>query len=83
MARTITFQPTKGMDEFIEGLVQSGAYNNQSEVIRDALRLLQEKNASSKLEKLRRLIDEGLNSGPAEEWNAESFIREVKREIDG
>ncbi len=59
MARTITFQPSRNMSDFIEGMVNSGDYNNQSEVIRAALRLLQEQNASSKLNQLRLLIDEG------------------------
>lgn len=47
------------MSDFIEGMVNSGDYNNQSEVIRAALRLLQEQNAASKLNQLRLLIDEG------------------------
>ncbi len=59
MARTITFQPSRNMSDFIEDMVNSGDYNNQSEVIRAALRLLQEQNASSKLNQLRLLIDEG------------------------
>lgn len=59
MARTITFQPSSSMSDFIERMVNSGDYNNQSEVIRAALRLLQEQNASSKLHQLRMLIDEG------------------------
>jgi len=62
MARTITFQPSKSMSEFIETMVSSGNYNNQSEVIRAALRLLQEKDASSKLNQLRLLIEEGEQS---------------------
>lgn len=59
MARTITFQPSRNMSNFIERMVNSGDYNNQSEVIRAALRLLQEQNATSKLNQLRLLIDEG------------------------
>lgn len=59
MARTITFQPSGNMSDFIEGMVNSGDYNNQSEVICAALRLLQEQNAFSKLNQLRLLIDEG------------------------
>ncbi|QDG36175.1 type II toxin-antitoxin system ParD family antitoxin [Alteromonas mediterranea] len=50
------------MSEFIETMVSSGNYNNQSEVIRAALRLLQEQNASSKLNQLRLLIEEGEQS---------------------
>ncbi|MEC8786649.1 MAG: type II toxin-antitoxin system ParD family antitoxin, partial [Pseudomonadota bacterium] len=48
--------------EFIEAMVNSGNYNNQSEVIRAALRLLQEQDASSKLNALRLLIEEGEQS---------------------
>ena len=59
MARTITFQPSGNMSDFIERMVNSGDYNNQSEVICAALRLLQEQNAFSKLNQLRLLIDEG------------------------
>ncbi len=47
------------MSDFIERMVNSGDYNNQSEVICAALRLLQEQNAFSKLNQLRLLIDEG------------------------
>jgi antitoxin ParD1/3/4 len=50
------------MGQFIEGLVSSGDFNNQSEVIRAAIRLLEEQTASSKLQQLRNLIDEGDNS---------------------
>ena len=62
MAPTITFQPNPKMGSFIEGLVSSGDFNNQSEVIRAAVRLLEEQTASSKLQQLRSLIDEGDNS---------------------
>ena len=62
MARTITFQPSRSMSELIEAMVSSGNYNNQSEVIRAALRLLQEQDASSKLNALRLLIEEGEQS---------------------
>ncbi len=62
MARTITFPPSRSMSAFIEAMVSSGNYNNQSEVIRAALRLLQEQDASSKLNALRLLIEEGEQS---------------------
>lgn len=66
MSRTITFQPSPQMDKFIESLVNSGDYGNQSEVIRAAIRLLQEKQAKSKITQLRQLIDEGDNSSDVE-----------------
>lgn len=78
MARTITFQPSSSMSEFIETMVQTGDYNNQSEVIRAALRLLQEQNAASKLKQLRNLIDEGDNS----EDDASFSMDKLKRQLN-
>ena len=78
MSRTVTFQPGKELGDFIEGLVESGDYNNQSEVIREGLRLLREKYAGSRLTQLRRLIDEGDNSGYPETWDVEKFLSRMK-----
>ncbi len=83
MARTITFQPSKDLSDFIDGLVQTGSYNNQSEVVREGLRLLQEKNARSKLQELRRLIDEGENSGELATWSADDFLKKLKKKTHG
>jgi antitoxin ParD1/3/4 len=66
------------MSEFIETMVQTGDYNNQSEVIRAALRLLQEQNAASKLKQLRNLIDEGDNS----EDDASFSMDKLKRQLN-
>ncbi|MGE6418741.1 type II toxin-antitoxin system ParD family antitoxin [Alteromonas macleodii] len=78
MARTITFQPSRSMSEFIEAMVSSGNYNNQSEVIRAALRLLQEQDASSKLNALRLLIEEGEQS----EDDINFSIDSLKKRLD-
>lgn len=78
MPRTITFQPSDDLGAFIEGLVQTGGYNNQSEVVRAGLRLLQEQTASSKLKQLQGLIDEGENSGDLVTWNAKDFLARMK-----
>ena len=78
MARTITFQPNEKMSKFIEGLVASGDFNNQSEVIRAGIRLLEEQTAASKLQALRRLIDEGDESP-----DVENFLMEnIKKKLD-
>jgi antitoxin ParD1/3/4 len=63
---------------FVESLVESGNYKTNSEVVRDGLRLLQEKQAASKLETLRQLIDEGENSGAPADWNVEDFLARMK-----
>ena len=49
--------------DFIESLIESGDYRTQSEVIRESLRLLREKQAESRLQTLRNLLAEGLSSG--------------------
>ena len=53
---------------FVKSLVQSGRYASASEVMRDSLRLLEEreKMRQAKLEALRADIREGLESGVSE-----------------
>jgi antitoxin ParD1/3/4 len=63
---------------FVEEQVSQGRYGNMSEVVRAGLRLLEEREA--KLKALRAAIDEGLESGPAEEFDVEAFIEEKNLE---
>jgi len=55
-------------ERFIQEQVKSGRYNNASEVVRAALRLLEDQNARAKLqqEELRAAIAAGLASGPGQ-----------------
>jgi len=78
MARTMTVDTGEDLRGFVESLVESGNYKTNSEVVRDGLRLLQEKQAASKLEILRQLIDEGENSGKPADWNVEDFLARMK-----
>jgi antitoxin ParD1/3/4 len=78
MARTITFQPSEKMGSFIEGLVNAGDFNNQSEVIRAGVRLLEEQTAASSLDELRRLILEGDNSPDVKDFSMEN----IKERLD-
>ncbi len=59
---------TKEMDEFVAMRVQSGRYENASEVVRAGLRTLElaELEYEAKVEGLRAAIAEGLASGIAE-----------------
>ncbi len=79
MSQTITFRPTDEQGAFIEGLVESGDYQNQSEVIREGLRLLKEQLAASKLEALRKLIAESEESELIEDWTADDFLERMKK----
>jgi antitoxin ParD1/3/4 len=69
---------TAQLEEMIRRKVDSGMYNSASEVVRDALRLMDEKDRlrAAKLDQLRQEIQDGLSSGPATTWDRE----EVKRE---
>lgn len=78
MSRTITVDTGKELLGFIDNLVESGSYKTKSEVVREGLRLLKEQQASSKLEALRQLIDDGENSGDLTEWNVENFLDRMK-----
>lgn len=65
---------------FVRQLVSSGRYASASEVMRDGLRLLEERESlrEAKLAALRRDIDEGLNSGPSEPLDMDALIREAR-----
>ena len=78
MARTMTIDTGEELRAFVESMVESGRYKTNSEVVREGLRLLQEKQAASKLETLRRLIDEGENSGEPVDWDANEFLKRMK-----
>lgn len=68
---------TPQLEEMVRQKVTSGMYTSASEVVREALRLMDEKDQLrvAKLGQLRHEIQEGLDSGPAREWNSD----EVKR----
>lgn len=69
---------TPQLEELVRSKVASGMYTSASEVVREALRLMDEKDRlrAAKLEQLRDDIRQGLNGGPSEPWNAEAAKRE-------
>lgn len=79
MARTMTVDLGSELRDYVQFLVDSGDYRSNSEVLRESLRLLREKQAASKLEQLRHLIDEGEGSGDPLMWNAEEFLERMKK----
>ena len=56
-------------ETFIRGLVESGRYNNASEVVRESLRLLEDREQlrDARIAELRRLAEEGRLSGLSDE----------------
>ena len=57
----------KHFEDFIKKKIESGRYNNASEVIRDALRLLEEREElrEAQIKVLRQQLHEGKRSGPS------------------
>jgi antitoxin ParD1/3/4 len=74
---TLNVSLTPHLEQFIHETVNSGRYQSASEVVRTALRLLEERERErqAKLECLRREIQKGLDSGPATPLD----IDEIKR----
>lgn len=64
---------TPQLEEMVRQRVTSGLYTSASEVVREALRLMDEKDQlrRAKLGLLRQEIQEGLDSGPAVAWDPE------------
>lgn len=79
MTRTMTVDLGNELRHYVESLVESGNYRSNSEVLRESLRLLREKQAESKLEQLRHLINEGETSGDPLEWDAHDFLKQMKK----
>src|SRR5690554_4165173 len=77
MGRNTSITLGPHFDEFIAAQVENGRYGSASEVVRAGLRLLEE--TESKLERLRRLLDEGEQSGIAD-YSLESVIAELDNE---
>lgn len=70
---------TPQLEELVRSKVASGLYNSASEVVRDALRLMEEQDRikALRLEQLRAEIQRGLGSGPGEPWDAEAMKRQL------
>lgn len=79
MTRTMTVDLGNELRSYVESLVASGDYRSNSEVLRESLRLLREKQAESKLKQLRELIHEGETSGDPLAWNAHDFLKQMKK----
>ena len=69
---------TPQLEELVRSKVASGMYTSASEVVREALRLMDEQDRlrAAKLEQLREDIRQGLNSGSSQPWSAQEAKRE-------
>ena len=69
---------TPQLEELVRAKVASDMYTSASEVVRQALRLMDEQDRlrAAKLEQLREHIRHGLDSGTSQHWSAEDAKRE-------
>ena len=88
MPTTVALGPH--FEAFVKSQLASGRYNNLSEVVREALRLLEDQEAMRriKLDRLRADIQAGLDSGPAtpldmNDVKAEGRRLRAKRRAEG
>ncbi len=72
MAKNTSVSLGDHFQRFIKQLVKQGRFGSTSEAIRAGLRLLEEREA--KLEVIRIAVQEGIDSGPAEDFDFDDFI---------
>ena len=63
-------------EDFISSTIQTGRYNNASEVVRAGLRLLEEN--ERKIAQLKTAVQEGIMSGRCEDFDAEKHLQKLK-----
>jgi antitoxin ParD1/3/4 len=74
MARTTSFNLSDHFSRFIEAQVDTGRFSSASEVVREALRLLEERDA--RLQALRQALIAGEESGEAMPFDMEAWLVE-------
>jgi antitoxin ParD1/3/4 len=78
MGRVTSFSLGEHFDGFIQAQIKEGRYDNASDVMRAALRLLQE--CEAKLAALRAALIEGEASGPAVPFDFHEFVAQMRGE---
>jgi len=76
---------TPALEKLVERKVKTGRYQTASEVVREALRALEERDqvAALRLQELRKEIQKGLRSGKATPLDMEEVKHETRRRITG
>lgn len=80
--KTLTISLSPAQAARLRDAVDSGAYASNSEVVRDALRLWEQRQQLRDLEmaRLKRAYDEGLASGEGRSVDADTLLAELKAE---
>jgi antitoxin ParD1/3/4 len=63
-------------EDFLADKISTGRFKNASEVIRAGLRLLEEE--ETKMVALKNAVEEGFDSGLAEDFNAKKHLEKLK-----
>jgi antitoxin ParD1/3/4 len=80
---TMNINLTPQLEQLVREKVSSGRYTSASEVVREALRLMEETDQlrAMKLNQLRRDIRVGIESGPATSWSVEEMKRGGRKQL--
>jgi antitoxin ParD1/3/4 len=83
--RTLTVSLTPKQAERLQAAIDSGNYASNSEVVRDALRLWEQREEirALEVEQLKRAYAEGKASGEPEDFDPVEFLKELKAEHAG
>ena len=76
MGRNTSISLGNYFDEFVQGRITAGRYNNASEVVRAALRLLEEE--ENRVIALKKAIKDGIDSGFATDFEPTKHLVKLK-----
>lgn len=76
MGKNTSFSLDEHFSDFIEGEVASGRYRSASDVVRAALRLLEDR--ETRLRALRQALIDGENSGDATPFDFSEFVTRMR-----
>jgi len=76
MGRNTSISLGNYFESFVKNRITEGRYKNASEVIRAGLRLLEER--ENKVQALKNAIQEGIDSGINEDFDADEFLNKLK-----
>jgi antitoxin ParD1/3/4 len=79
MSKNTSISLGNHFESFVENSIAKGRFNNASEVIRAGLRLLEEE--ESRIAALKMAIQEGIESGTAENYDPKKHIEQLKKKI--
>lgn len=77
MSKNTSISLGSHFDLFIQRTLKEGRYKNASEIIRAGLRLLEEE--EQKMLALRQVIEEGINSGLAKDFDPQKHLQSLKK----